>query len=171
MRGFSIRILSIVSHLTKLSKMCFKIPVEAKVEPAVGFPKGWKFFFAEDPASSGSYTFQPVPGLNIRSAGGKKFRSVEATSVCSLGDLSTIARKFYTHVGLVDRIPTQQQSIQASQVCTTSKLTSTKPLLSKYRVVGSRVFCLQGKAQGRWGVITEKLEVTPNVYTFSVSRG
>lgn len=139
--------------------MCYQLPVNAKAEIAVGFPSGWTFYFAEDPVGSGSYTFQPVPGLTILSKGGKKFRSVEATVVCKLGDeMSEVARKFYAHVGLPDYIPKNIGPISEP----------TASSLSKYRVVGSRVYCTEGK-RGRWGIVTEKLEVSPNVYTFSVS--
>jgi hypothetical protein len=101
------RSFSIHSPSNVTSKMCYQIPVEAKAEPAVGFPLGWKFYFAEDPDGGGTYAFEPVPGLFILSKGGKKFRSVEAAvDICSVGDESDVARKFYTHVGLPSELET-----------------------------------------------------------------
>lgn len=144
--------------------MCFKVPVDAKMETAVGFPRGWCFYFAEDGIGSGSYTHEPVRGLYLLSEGGKKFRSVQAVAACcKLADEADLARKFYTHVGLPDLLPksARRPSQKPPPMATSS--------LSKYRVVGSRVYCIEGE-EGRWGTITEKLEVHPHNYTFSVSR-
>lgn len=140
--------------------MCYRLPVDEKLEPAAGFPRGWRFYFAESPIVSGTYTYEPVPGLNILSPGDKKFRSVEAaTAFCAVGEVNEVARIFYTHVGLPSRLPKNGSSLMPAPHTSS---------LSKYRVLGSRVYCMMGK-QGRWGVVTEKLEVTPNEYTFTVS--
>lgn len=87
--------------------MCFKLPTDAKAKPAVGFPRGWRFVFAEDRANGASHRHKPIPGLYLFSPNGFKFRSVEAaTSGCfkELPNKSDIARTFYTHVGLPDKV-------------------------------------------------------------------
>jgi len=145
--------------------MCCEVPVDVKAEAAVGFPSGWRFYFGEDPTFSGSnYTHEPVPGLFILSDGNKKFRSVKAAASIfgsCLANETEIARQFYTHVGLPGLVPRTVRSPK-SAMCGSS--------LSKYRVVGSRVCHMEG-SQGRWGVITEKLDSDTKDYTFSVSRG
>ena len=104
-RYFVDRSYSIHSRTNLSQQMCYQMPVEAKAEAAVGFPLGWKFYFAEDPEGSGNYSFDPVPGLFILSKGAKKFRSVEAAvDICNVGEESEVARQFYTHVGLLSEL-------------------------------------------------------------------
>lgn len=166
--------------------MCLEVPWDEKAEPAVGFPSGWRFYFAEECASSGSYMHEPVPGLYILSPGAKKFRSVEtAAGFCHLPGGSDIAREFYTHVGLSGQldgenllhrkagVPEQLSETVGGRNSTTTERDPSlpkyrfEPVLSKYRKVGSRVFYREGK-QGRWGIITKKSGSTYKEYIFTV---
>jgi len=91
--------------LISAGQMCFEKPVEAKASPAVGFPSGWRFYFAQEFTSSGrrkgAPMYTPTPNLWILSPGGKTYRSVEAAvGGQRLPDGEHIVRKFCQHVGL-----------------------------------------------------------------------
>jgi hypothetical protein len=80
--------------------MCFNESIEAKAEPAVGFPPGWRFYFAEAKSWSGSKHKQ-IPTLWVVSPGSYAYRSAEAAiDHKELLDGERIAREFYHHVGL-----------------------------------------------------------------------
>jgi hypothetical protein len=128
--------------------------VDAKAEPAEGFPPGWRFYFAEDRPCIGKY--ESIPCLSILSPGGKPYRSAEAAVGGSkLHHRKKIAREFYLHVGL-DSVA-KEQSHEGERN------------LSNYRVVGSRVYCKSVNGKWSWGNIDAKFEIRPNRFIYSVS--
>jgi hypothetical protein len=81
--------------------MCYEMPVDAKAEPAVGFPPGWRFYFAKAHKPFTSSPHETIPCLWILSPGGKSCRSAEAAvSISKLQNGEIVAREFYDHVGL-----------------------------------------------------------------------
>jgi hypothetical protein len=142
--------------------MCFEIPVEAKAEPAVGFPDGWRFYFAKAYTAKGLRKYRAIPTLWILSPGGKPFRSVEAAVGSNLLDdpRDEIGKEFYEHVGFA--------VVGASSHPTKNQVAASQSSLSKYRVVGSRVYCRVEK-QAFWGIIEEKFQLGANRFQYSVS--
>ena len=145
--------------------MCYEIQVEAKAEPAVGFPDGWRFYFAKALKATWSERYKVIPSLWIISPGGKRYRSAEAAvGGHRLADGSKTVREFYDHVGLscaghsCQSISQQDSNQQAKK----SQLS-----LSKYRVVGSRVYCRVQK-QEFWGTIEEKFQLEAKSFQYSV---
>lgn len=120
--------------------------VDAKAERAVGFPLGWRFCFTEGRPPMG----QKGSCLLIISPGGRFYHSVEAAVGSSM-----VGRQFYEHVGL--RGVAKQQSREGERT------------LSKYRVVGARVYCTAGNGKWTWGDIVAKHELGQNRFRYSVS--
>lgn len=86
--------------------------MNAKAQPAPGFPSGWTFYYDDDPQSSGSHNHKPVSGLYILSPGNRKFRSVQAAVAYSSflqENVQAIEQEFYSHVGLLDLLPNEEQ--------------------------------------------------------------
>jgi len=136
-----------------VGQMCFEESVDAKARRAVGFPDGWRFYFAKKHRVKWTQKYEPIPTLWILSPGGKPYRSAEA-AIGGMGfrDGARIASEFYEHVGL---------SIARKQYASTLRQQS----LSKYRVKGSRVYCTTKK---QWGVIEKKFQVSKDVFQYSV---
>lgn len=82
--------------------MCCEIKDEDKLQPAKGFPPGWRYFYT-DPVKlswrpSGEHT--GLAGLVLLSPTGRRFQSVESAEVVlGPGEVATIARTFYGNVG------------------------------------------------------------------------
>lgn len=141
--------------------MCFEIPVEAKAEPAVGFPAGWLFYFAEEKRITPS-RYEGIPSLWILSPGGKPYRSAEAAvGHTGLADGDTIVRDFYKHVGLSSIGHAREAQSQVA----TREVTKSQSSLSKYQIEGARVYCTTEK---QWGIIEKKFQLGKDTFQYSV---
>jgi hypothetical protein len=80
---------------------------------------------------------EPVPGLFIISKGGKKFRSVEAAARYMAGDRSEAVRKFYTYVGVLDRL--EQNISQVVERPKKKSRTDKSAVITDYSLIGRGV--------------------------------
>jgi hypothetical protein len=142
-----------------IHQMCFKESIEAKAEPAVGFPLGWRFYFAEAKTWTSRSKHKQIPTLWVISPGGKTYRSAEAgIDHKGLHNGLRIARKFYKHIGLPVDSESQIEETRGHSV------TGQWPL-SKNRVVGSRAYCTTKK---KWGIIEKKFQFGKDKFRYSV---
>lgn len=150
------------SHLPctyNIHQMCFEESIEAKAAPAVGFPPGWRFYFAEAKTWTSCSKHKQIPTLWVISPSGKAYRSAEAgIEHKGLDGGKRIVRQFYKHVGLPVNNESQIQETRRESV-------TGQWSLSKNRVVGSRAYCTTKK---KWGIIEKKFQLGKDKFRYSV---
>jgi hypothetical protein len=121
-------------------------------EPAVGFPPGWRFFFAEANQPPTTSPHKAIPCLWILSPDGKILRSAEAAvSFGRLQNGELVAHKFYDHVGLLNKgkLTLSKDRSRRSRVDEEGTFTESRPRKKQsakkctdHQLVG-RSFCLK----------------------------